>query len=71
MIEIEPEGVDTCDEDVHSNVKLEAVNEEGVLDVPLNTEGALLGVFRLRNITEVTQQLYTKPTGTLKEREGI
>ena len=71
IIEIEPQRVNTGDKDVDSSVKLEAIDEEGVLDVPLNTEGALFGVFRLRNITEVTQQLYTKPTGTLKEREGI
>ena len=70
IIEIEPQRVNTGDKDVDSSVKLEAIDEEGVLEVPLNTEGALFGVLCLRNITEVTEQPISKPTGTLRGKGG-
>ena len=61
IIEIEPEGVDTGDQDIDPQVKLEAVNQEGVLDVSLHTETGI----RVRNIRELVNDLDPLAAGIL------
>ena len=42
FVDIDSERVDTCDEDIDAEIKLELVDEEGVLDVALDTQLRLL-----------------------------